>query len=507
MDKKSGFYALCDKLALGALSVFTLECVLGSSGRWLSFGSISIRMVLFAVCFLLTLPNVCRKYKELLKTPHIIVTVLLGAILVLAAIIGWRRGNSLSFIKADITGYMAFALLPGFLATIHNRERVTRISNLIFYGALALAAFSVFLHFYCALAESKHIIKINNWVNKHAMGGMATMTTGVQRIYFRSHMFLQVGLLLGLQKIWLHKGKIRWLLLGAEAILAFACLMTYTRGFWLGFALSALFLLILYPKQWKRYLTTMGCTAALLVVLLLFSWLSFGKPTAAIEIVNRFNPNLIGGAVFLPDNSDTTSTTAPAPTAKPNETEAETEAGTEVITAPTETEAVTGPTETEAVTEPPETPTTREDKIKAQVEKSNMNSLKVRQDSLRLLGKRIGDKPLFGNGLGANLDEIRDDGKVEYMYFDVLMKIGFVGFVLFCAAFFLPAFGLLKHRIREMIRRKEIHWGSLEMHNLILLTAFLGVAITSYLNPFLLNPMGILLVMLLSAANRCENKK
>jgi hypothetical protein len=42
------------------------------------------------------------------------------------------------------------------------------------------------------------------------------------------------------------------------------------------------------------------------------------------------------------------------------------------------------------------------------------------------------------------------------------------------------------------------------MHNVILAIAFVSVAITSYTNPFLTNPMGILLVMLLSAATQCE---
>lgn len=456
MVKKTGFYAIFDQLSLVAISLYALECILGCSGQWLRFGPVSIRMVLFAICFVLTLPNVFRKHKELLRTHHVVWTVLLGVWMVIAAVIGWRNGNALNFIKADLTGFMALALLPGILATVNTRQRVARLINVLFYGALALGAITVILHFFFSFAKVSQIMAVNRWLNDHYMGGLATMSTRMQRIYFRSHIFLQVGLLVGLQKVWCKTGKDRWLLFGAEAILAYACLITYTRGFWLGLAISAVCLLVLYPWQWKRYLNSVGIIALLLAALFALSTLAYGKPVAAIEVVNRFNPNLFTGAIFLPNNDPFDSTD-----------------GTE-DTEPTEPDA-------------------------------DQLAVQIRQESLRMLGKKISEKPLFGNGLGTNLDEIRDDGKVEYMYYDVIMKTGLVGFVFFCGAFFLPVGGMLKRRVKWLALKKEIPWESGEMQNTTLLAAFLGVAITSYLNPFLSNPMGILLVMLLSVANQSEN--
>ena len=484
MDKKTGFYTICDRLSLAALSLFTLECTLGCSGQWLRFGSISIRMALFAICFLLTLPNVFLKYKELLKVSHVRWTLLLGGFLLIAAVIGWRSGNARSFIKADITTFLALALLPGFLATITTRERLLRISSLIFYGALILGIFTVLLHFFFSFAKSTQINAFNDWINEHAMGGVAGSYGNVYRTYLRSHIFLQVGLLMGLQKIWCQKSTARRLLfLVAEAIMAFACLMTFTRGFWLGFALSAVFLLILCPQHWKRYLITAGCAGALLVALFTLSWWAYGKPAAFTELATRLSPALVEGAVFLP-GGDTGSETTPT-----------------TATGSTDTsEESTDPTAETAKPKPPTPPATEGISVE-------LNALKVRQDTLLLLGERIGDKPLFGSGLGANLDEIRNDGKVEYMYYDVILKTGFIGFALFCVVFFLPACCLLKCRIRGLIHREALSLDSFEMQKVILLCAYLGVAITSYLNPFLLNPMGIMLLMHLSAANRCENTK
>ncbi len=462
MNKKEKFYSTCDKLSLVAISLFALECVLGSSGRWLNFGNISIRIALFIVCFLVTLPNVFRTLRSLSRNLNLILTVLFGVYLILAAIIGWQSGNNLSYIAGDISSFLALALLPGFLTTICTRERASRMIDIVFYGSVALSVITVALHFFFAFASNWQINTINNWLNDHSIGGLASMVSGMQRIYMKSQIFLQVGLLLGLQKIWCQKGYVRWLLFAAEGFLAYACLMTYTRGFWLGFAISACITLVLSPKQWKRYLSTLGITTLLLVGLFLLSFLAYGKPVAAYELVNRFDPDLISGALFLPDAS------GPSDTEDPSQ-----DASSAEPSLPTDPNA-------------------------------DQAAVLLRQETLRMLGKKISAHPVFGNGLGTSLEGVRDGGRVEYMYYDILMKVGAVGFVLFCAVFFLPVLPLLKNRVRWLSRDKQIPWESLESQNTVLMTSYIGVAITSYLNPFLINPMGILLVMLITAAARQE---
>lgn len=452
MNGKSSFYTICDKLSVAAISLFALECVLGCSGQWLRFGSISIRMVLFAICFLLTLPNVFRRLRELIRTPSVVFAVLFGIYLLIAAVIGWQNGNNTGFIVADITGCMTLALLPGFLATVCTHKRIVHITDVIFYGSFALGLVTVSLHFFFAFANDLQINAINNWLNDHYMGGFASMAWGMQRIYLRSQIFLQVGLLIGLKKIWDKKGYARWLLYGAEGIIAFACLMSFTRGFWLGFGLSAIFLLALTPAHWKRYLSTAGIALLIVVGMFLLSAVAYRQPVAAKNFIGRFNPNLISGAVIPPSYGDSTS----------------------------DIPELEDPGDLDA----------------------DEKAVALRQETLAMLGQKIADKPLFGNGLGTNLDGLRDDGKVEYTYFDVLMKMGIVGSVLFAAVFFLPMYQILKRRFRSMKARQKPDWDSPEMHQLVLLASYFGVVATSYVNPFLLNPMGILLVLLITAAAR-----
>jgi len=235
------------------------------------------------------------------------------------------------------------------------------------------------------------------------------------------------------------------------ALIAFACLLTYTRGFWLGLLASAGLLLLLAPAYWKRYFITVGVAGALIVGLFALSWGAYSKPLAALEFVGRFNPDLISGAI--------------APIDPPQ---------------PSDPSTPTEPTEPDA----------------------NLAALELRQKSLQELTRLIGENPVLGNGLGTNLDGLRDDGKTEYLYHDTLMKIGIVGFLLFTMVFFLPAIVLLKRHLGLLKNRKKLLWDSPAMENAILVSAYAGVAITSYVNPFLLNPMGILLVLLLCAATQ-----
>lgn len=437
-----------------ALCLFAGECVLGGSGRWLSAGALSIRIVLFAVCFLLTLPNVLRQLRRICSNTFVIFTLLLGFYLAIAAVIGWRRGNALGFIKADITSYLTLALLPGFLVTVCNRKRLTLLTDIVFYSSLALAVITIGIHFYLAFASEWAINQLNNWLNDHHMGGLANLGTGVLRIYIRSHIFLQVSILLGLHKLWSYTGWKRWLLLGCIALIAFACLLTYTRGFWLGLLASAALLLLLAPAYWKRYIIAVGVSGALILGLFALSWGAYTKPLAALEFVGRFNPDLISGAIAPIDPPALSEPTTPS---EPSEMDA------------------------------------------------NFAALELRQKTLQELSRLIGENPVLGNGLGTNLDEIRNDGKTEYLYHDTLMKIGIVGFLLFAMVFFLPVIALLQRHLRLLKSRKKLLWGSQDMDNAILISAYAGVAITSYVNPFLLNPMGILLVLLLAAATQLKD--
>jgi O-antigen ligase len=112
----------------------------------------------------------------------------------------------------------------------------------------------------------------------------------------------------------------------------------------------------------------------------------------------------------------------------------------------------------------------------------------IRAQTLELSRQLIRERPVTGWGLGHNLDEIRTDGRTEYMYWDLLMKLGIPGLLVFLALYAWTP-------VRSALRRTRFE-------PVITLGASLaGIAVTSYFNPYLNSTLGIVvLVMLVGAA-------
>ena len=442
-----------DSIARILLLVYLAECAVGSSGKLISFGPISLRMLLFGLCFVATLPAVLRNIGSLIKNKQVIVTLLLGSYWLICGVIGFAAGNNPSLVWADVTGMMGLALIPGFLAVMSDDHIIRKAMDVIFWSAAALAAVSVILHFAMAGANKARFDLVNNWINDRSLGGLARLASGIDRIYFKSQIFLQVAILYGVWKLGnTEPGKRLWLYL-TLGIQTCAWVLSYTRGFWLGLVISAVIIFVLNPRQWKLYLKAMGGMLGVFAVFLALSSVCYGGPKVVTEIVGRTDASLLAEK----DGVDT-----------------------EYIHPDADGDG------------------------EVSVDEANDAASKLRGQSLNLIYQRIGDHPIFGNGLGENLDEIRSDGKIEYMYLDILMKTGCVGLILFLLTFFGAVAEHLLWELRH--RREEPAWNSPQMRNRFLTAAFLGVALTSWFNPFLNNPMGISLLMLTGTAISMTNK-
>ncbi len=437
--------AWIDRLAFLFLCLYTAECAVGCSGRWLSFGPLSIRMILFGCCLLLTLPRVIFQVKDLIRLPYFWILSAFALVLAVSAFIGLRNGNNPGFLFADITSLLSFALLPGILVTVNSRARLALVMKVLFYSTALLALAAVILHFAMALLSTKEIVALNDWINRMALGGLAKMPTGVQRIYLRSQIFLQVCLLFG---IWMLKSlpskKEKILVWAGEIIMLFAFVLTYTRGFWLALAFTAILFFALFFPYWKHCLKCAGILALSLVVLLGASWAAYRTPSAAVAVLERFDPSLI---VIMPSR----------PTEEPEEPE-------------------DGDAFAQAAT--------------------------LRSETLAQQMRYIGEHPILGSGLGKNLDGLRTDGKTEYMYQDMWMKTGIIGLGLFLFSCFWPSGSLICRywKTPKEERKRLLDWKSAFTQAVIWNLAVLGVAITSYFNPFLTTPMGILVVLFAAAA-------
>lgn len=442
-----------NKVAQVFILLFVAECTLGSSGRWLSIGPLSIRIILFIIAFALSLPCVIAKFKETFLNFTVISTLIFGVYFAISIVLGIKNGNNFGFIVADVTTFMSLALTPAFIAVMCNKKAIERAVNTIFYASGALSVVVVILHIVMAFANKSFVAGVNGILNEYSLGGFANLSTGIQRIYLRSEIFLQVAIVYGIWLFGKAQGKIKWLISFLEGCLFCAFILSYTRGFWFGLAVAAVVLLIVGIKYFKQYLKL---TACMLCAFVAFSFLSsalYGGPFVAAEVVNRFNPNLI--VISGTENNGTT-------------------VGSE-----------------NNVTD-------------SSVSEEDIAAANVRNQTLIALKEEIANKLIFGHGLGKNLDNVRDDGRTEYMYLDIILKMGIIGFVLFVAVFF----GFIVIQIKSYLKKRKngvLSFNSATVRNLFLTVGYLSVAVTSFFNPFLNNPMGIMLLLVTLTAVYEEN--
>ena len=125
----------------------------------------------------------------------------------------------------------------------------------------------------------------------------------------------------------------------------------------------------------------------------------------------------------------------------------------------------------------------------------NIDAIRIRKESLKMLKERISEKPLLGHGLGSNLDGIREDGRAEYMYLDIFMKMGIGGLLSFvCLCLWAPGAYLLRGRRKEPLPESAG----------FVMAGLLGLCLTSVFNPYLSTPMGLLMLSIACAAARMK---
>lgn len=430
--------SVLESVQLLAISLFCLECVVGGAGRIIHFGYFSLRMFLFTVCFLLTLPCVWAKRRELLKRPYTWIWAAFFVVLFLYALRGYQLGSTLSYIRQDLTLFLTLLLFPGFISLIdHKRERVNWLVDLVFVGAVIVGIATVLLHLLLAFEPESFAKRVDYLLNTTSCGGLAVFGENYYRVYLKSQMFLQIGTVIGLYKMIMAKQRKHWLvLLLWEAIQVYAMILSGTRGFWLGVAVSCVMVAVLRWQNIRAYLKALAGLIVSIAILFGISQIAYGTPVTLFAFADRIGIPVESHILDAGKNSDGAGSVAAQEFAK-----------------------------------------------------------SMREKTWNELHRLISEKPLTGYGLGKNLDGIRtyaDDGRPEYMYQDIYMKLGLVGFVLFMAVFCLHDGQIL---VRSFKRRKLAD----ESVDLYVAAGYTGLLVTSYLNPFLTSTMGITALLIVIA--------
>lgn len=123
--------------------------------------------------------------------------------------------------------------------------------------------------------------------------------------------------------------------------------------------------------------------------------------------------------------------------------------------------------------------------LKQSDDQSEDMSLQYRDKLVKAMFGKIDKSPVLGNGFGVVLKSIgQTESRCEYMFLDIIMEMGIIGLIIYAGLFVVLVSEWIK------IRRRSIDKDKLFILDAYM-CSFIGVIITSAINPYLNNPIGI----------------
>lgn len=433
------------------LIILICECVVGSSGRWLEIGSLSIRMLLFGITFILSLPFVIRDVLRLIKNKVIISILVFGLFVCFSLIYGYIKNNNLQYLTADLTSMLFLLIVPGCIAIFNTSQRIDNLIKYASYASILLAIVTIILHFALLWIGDDAVNHIEHFLVSKSLGGFFNFGDGISRIYFRSSICFVLPFFYGLYAIIKHKNdevrKKQILPYFFMSISFIAIILTFTRSIWFGVFVATILFFVINMKQYKAFFKGIVITLAGFIIFVAISWICFGFEGIIKNAVGR----VLLGYNYSVSLSDIE------------------EGNSEIV-------------ETETDAEPYSFEERQKDIA--------INSEAVRNDRLNAVAEEIRENWLLGGGFGLTLDLDIYEGKVEYTYMDVFSKMGIFGLISIIVMLLMPVYQLYKkHRQGE-------YNGAMG----ILMCVMICIYMASYYNPFITSPIGFALFALFVAS-------
>ena len=267
------------KITKGLFLIVVLELILGG-GRLISFGPVSLRMILFSLSIGVSLLLIIKGERIPVKYSYLIMVYTL--MLLAGSWVGFARGGDLKLIWEDVKPLLFFYLLPFFHFTITNKGDVVRISKIIMTCSVILAITFITIIFLMAI----DIIPFLDFYRITASTD-EFFYRGEYTFFYKGFIYLCIGF------IFFHmlhsKEKWWWLLL-----LAVAIMLTFTRGLIL--ALCLVYIMHYFNKRnyFKVAIVTLVSAAILLYGRYIYSTVSKSLYTITVNETLKSKPALSG---------------------------------------------------------------------------------------------------------------------------------------------------------------------------------------------------------------------
>lgn len=242
--------ALTDLRQLFAVAV--AEAVIGSHGHLFTAAiggfSVSIRMILFALVALGWTVHAARGCSRILHFRHAEVTgplLLLLAAVTLAVMRGLSQGATLGDIFADANGYAFLLYIPIGMDLFADRASFAWLMR-VAAGALTWLAVKCLLLLYLFSHDYGSLLDdLFTWQRTYRLSEITHLSGGAVRVFAASELFLIPAVFLGVFLAWQFR---RRAMLWWSVLMSAAFLLSLSRSFWLGAAMSAAFMLPVFVR-------------------------------------------------------------------------------------------------------------------------------------------------------------------------------------------------------------------------------------------------------------------
>ncbi len=446
---KLSFLERLDGISFNSLCLLIVDCTVSGGGRWFMIGPLSLRMILGIISFVCAIPKMVNKTKHWMQSPMVYCLVAFVLYLGISALIGISHQNNIDVLFSDIKGFLWLFLVPIVLAVVDNRERIHIIMKCIVVGATIQAALIIGLNIFCIYFKNWYVV-LHKQLLQLQVCFLDNVTGSLFRVFFKSSPYLIVGCVCMLY-YQIVGNRLKWLYSLCTAICLNAILISFTRSLYGAAGITAAIVIILHllfnPLKWKTIVPHIVVTGIFFMVLIAVQQ-HISKTNYFRFAVSRTLLLDISQEQKIPDNAEN-----PEKDKLPDKT-------------------------------------VQADRIEQQdtaeqqeyIERTKISDSIVRNTVLEQLKSSISKSPLFGNGLGATI-EFRSDGYVEYFYFDILNKMGIIGFLLY-----LFPVGYMVYILLRGWRKSDKQLVLLHITWISGLAAFL---FASYFNPYLNAALGI----------------
>lgn len=247
------------------------ELVVGSKG-YLFFAhpgsaTVSIRMALFCITVMAALPLVVRQWRGVRKSVLSKTFLLFIGWIIIAMLIGIIRNNGLNGVYTDANAFIYLALLPAWWVLLRGDPKWRTNMLLVLMAGATVIGIKSWL---AVLLFGKDIAGIHTlyaWIRNTGVGEVTYINSNIFRVFFQSQIYSLLTLCF-LLAAWTRQQVPRWIIWPLAAT-ALGLYISLSRSFWLGFAVFFIVLVVwlVRRKQWVAFQRL-----AIIVPLGIFAW-------------------------------------------------------------------------------------------------------------------------------------------------------------------------------------------------------------------------------------------